>query len=63
MDLNEGEFVLRWAKLIRLARRMMLVVGRRRDETIGAAGSGVNNTAVAVGSGVIPMAGGIETRG
>src|ERR1700693_1122877 len=42
---------------------MMLVVGRRRDETIGAAGSAVVDTAVAVGFGIIPMSSSIETRG
>src|ERR1700680_769180 len=43
---------------------MMLVVGRRGDETIGVAVSGVIiNTAVVVGSGPIPLASSIETRG
>ena len=41
----------------------MLVVGRRWDETIGAAGSWVRNMAAAVGSGPIPLASSIETRG
>src|SRR3984893_18450380 len=42
---------------------MMLVVGRRRDETIGVAGGGVINMAGVAGRGGINVTGSIETRG
>jgi hypothetical protein len=54
---------LRWAELIRSARRMMLVVGPRRDETIGVAGIAESTSIAVVAGGVIDMASAIETRG
>ena len=41
----------------------MLVVGHRRDETLGVGIGVIINTAVVVGSGPIPLASRIETRG